>query len=84
MCNMDHDPFVVREEQIFDQFRILWVESGKHLIINDDALMKRQTSGQTDPSLFASGNLQGFVADLCIQRISVCGKKLVEFYLVDL
>ena len=84
MCDMDHDPFGVRKEQIFNQFCILWVESGKHLIINDDALMKRQTSGQTDPSLFASGNLQGFVADLCIQRIAVCGKKLVEFYLVDL
>ena len=45
--------------------------------------MKRQTSGQTDPSLFASGNLQGFVADLCIQRIPVCSEKPVEFHFAD-
>ena len=84
MCNMNHDPFVVRKEQIFDQFCILRIESGKHLVIDDNALMKCQTSGQANPGLFTTGNLQGFVADLCIQRISVCGKKLVEFYLVDL
>ena len=49
----------------------------------DNTLMKRQTSGQTDPGLFTSGNLQGFIADLCIQRIPVCSKKPVELYFAD-
>lgn len=83
MSDMDHNPLIVRKQQVFDQFRILRVEPGKHLVINDNTLGKRQTSGQADPSLFPSGNLQGFVADPGIQRIAVCCKKLIQLYFAD-
>ncbi len=71
------------ESQAARQHHICPGSRAMNYVRYDNTLMKRQTSGQTDPGLFTSGNLQGFIADLCIQRIPVCSEKPVELYFAD-